>query len=67
MKQYDVTVYEVWGRTFSVNAENQEQAIEKANSLIESGDIDGEFEYSHTLDTELWYANELIDTDILNK
>lgn len=56
MKNYRVTVYEVYSYDIDVNAEDEDQAIEKANDVIASDTPIGE--YSHTLPTDEWSVNE---------
>jgi hypothetical protein len=56
MKSYRVTVYEVHSFDIDVEAENEDQAIEKANEVIEEETPIGE--YSHTLPTDEWSVNE---------
>lgn len=59
MAKFEVTIYEVWGRTFVIDAESVEQATEQANDLIESGEQEGLFEYSHTKDVDDWNVDKL--------
>lgn len=56
MKNYRVTVYEVYSYDIDVEAENEDQAIEKANEVIEEETPIGE--YSYTLPTDEWSVNE---------
>jgi hypothetical protein len=58
-KLYDVCVQEVWDRNFIVYADSKDQAREIANNLIESGDSDGRFEYSHTIGTDEWNVEDI--------
>jgi cytidylate kinase len=58
-KIYEVNVKEVWCRTFRVIAENEEQAKEKANTLIEEGQEEEQLGYSHTLDMDDWGTYDL--------
>jgi hypothetical protein len=56
MKNYRVTVYEVHSFDIDVEAENEDQAIEKANEVTEEETPIAE--YSHTLPTDEWSVNE---------
>ncbi len=56
MKNYRVTVYEVHSFDIDVEAENEDQAIEKANEVIEEETPIAE--YSHTLPAYEWSINE---------
>ena len=56
MKNYRVTVYEVYSYDIDVEAESEDQAIDKANEVIEEEAPIGE--YSHTLPTCEWSVNE---------
>lgn len=56
MKNYRVTVYEVYSYDIDVEAENEDQAIEKANEVIE--EEAPTVEYSYTLPTDEWSINE---------
>jgi hypothetical protein len=56
MKNYRVRVYEVHSFDIDVEAENEDQAIEKANEVIEEETPIGE--YSYTLPTDEWSINE---------
>ena len=56
MKNYRVTVYEVYSYDIDVEAENKDQAIEKANEVIE--EEAPTVEYSYTLPTDEWSINE---------
>lgn len=56
MKNYRVTVYEIYSYDLDVEAENEDQAIDKANEIIEEEAPIGE--YSHTLPTCEWSVNE---------
>jgi len=59
MKKFMVTVKEVYTREIEVEAESKEEAIEKANDVIEEGEDEINLEYSHTLDTDEWTAEEM--------
>lgn len=59
MAKFEVTIYEVWARTLTVDAETEEEAKSAANTSIEAGDEDGLFEYSHTKDVDDWNVNKL--------
>jgi hypothetical protein len=61
MAKYEVSVAEVWSRSFVVEAESYEGARALANIAIEVGDEGDIFEYSHTLDTDDWYVNKIED------
>lgn len=52
--KYTVDIKEVWTRSFTVEANSKEEAIEKANQAIEAGEEELNLDYSHTLDTGLW-------------
>lgn len=52
--KFQVNVKEVWTRSFTIEAESEEQATELANQKIEAGDQEDEFDYSHTLDVDKW-------------
>jgi hypothetical protein len=56
VKNYRVTVYEVYSYDIDVEAESESQAIDKANEIIEEETPSGE--YSHTLPTDEWSVNE---------
>jgi hypothetical protein len=56
VKNYRVTVYEVYSYDIDVEAESESQAIDKANEVIEEETPSGE--YSHTLPTDEWSVNE---------
>ena len=58
-KVYEVNVKEVWCRAFRVIAENEEQAKEKANDLLERGQEEDQLDYSHTLDVDDWDTYDL--------
>jgi hypothetical protein len=60
-KLFDVCVQEIWNRGFIIEAETEREAREIANNLIESGDSEGNFEYSHTLDTDEWSVADISD------
>ena len=57
MKNYRVRVYEVHSFDIDVEAENEDQAIEKANEVIEAEAPIGE--YYCTKDPEYWDVLEL--------
>ena len=56
MKTYYVTVKEVWSQVVSIEAENEEKAVEKViegeGQYLEG--MDENFQYSHTLEPNLW-------------
>ena len=56
MKNYRVTVYEVYSYDIDVEAESEDQAIDKANEVIEEETPTGE--YSYTLPADEWSVNE---------
>lgn len=56
MKSYRVTVYEVYSYDIDVEAESEDQAIDKANEVIEEESPTGE--YSYTLPADEWSVNE---------
>lgn len=60
-KIFDVCVQEVWNRGFVVEAESESEAREIANNLIESGNSEGNFEYSHTIDIDEWSVADISD------
>lgn len=51
--KYSVTVKEVWSRTFEIEADSLDSALEQANELIAQGE-DGDFDYSDTMDQNNW-------------
>ena len=59
MTKFNVIVKEVHTRTITVKADSKEEAIEKANNIIEEGEDDINLEYSHTLDTDEWDIEEV--------
>lgn len=62
MKTYAVEVCEAWKRCFTVEANSEEEAREKANDLITNGDADAEedsFEFSHMEDVDEWYVQDI--------
>lgn len=53
--KYIITVQEVWCREIPVEADSVDAALEKANQVIESGDVpDERFEYHSTYDMSDW-------------
>ena len=56
--RYDVDVKEIWTRTIFVESDKRltrHQIIDKALKIIEEGvEIEDHFEYSTTMDTEVW-------------
>ena len=60
-KTFTVEIPEIWKRSFTIEATSEEEAKEKANRLIESGDQEGAFEYSDTLDLDEWYVQDITD------
>jgi hypothetical protein len=60
-KLFDVCVQEIWNRGFIIEAETEKEARTIANNLIESGDSEGNFEYSHTLDTDEWSVADITE------
>ncbi len=60
-KIFEVAVRETWTRTFTVEAESRDEAAEIANNLVESGNSDGNFEYSHTEDLDEWYVCDVTE------
>lgn len=64
MPKYIVTKREVWTQGVAVDAGSQEEAIQRVNTnagvLIEEL-----FEYSHTLESSTWTAEEAPLSDLL--
>lgn len=60
-KTFTVEIPEIWKRAFTVEANSEEEAKVIANKLIESGDQEGFFEYSDTLDVDEWCVAEITD------
>lgn len=58
-KTFTVEIPEIWKRAFTVEANSEEEAKAIANKLIESGDQEGFFEYSDTLDVDEWYVQDI--------
>ena len=61
MKTFTVEIPEIWKRAFTIEASSEEEAVQIANRLIESGDQEGYFEYSETLDVDEWYVQDISD------
>lgn len=57
MKNYVVTVYEVHSIDIDVEAENEDQAREKANDIICEDTLIAE--YAYTMETSEWPVLEL--------
>jgi hypothetical protein len=55
MKKYNVGIREVWVHSFFVEAEDEKDAIIKAE---EKEGEDGEWEYSHELESSKWTVHE---------
>ena len=58
MKTYDVGIREVHVNTIQVKARNIMEAKERAEAEAQTGVLN--LEYSHTLDQELWTAEEVV-------
>lgn len=50
LRKYEVRFYEVWSRTYFVEAENVDEAYAKADEARYVGSEEDLFEYSHTRD-----------------
>lgn len=55
-KKYLVEVREVWVQMVEIEAEYENEAIQKV-SQGQGEQLEGCFEYSHTLDPEYWTIN----------
>lgn len=57
-KTYQVDVYEVWTRSFTIEANSKAEARDLANKHIEHG-VEGCFDYSHTMDVDDWNVEDI--------
>lgn len=57
MKNYQVKICEVYSTIVDVEAENEDEARQRANERLENDDL-GEGEYDYTLEPEEWQVWE---------
>lgn len=68
MSTYNVDIQEVWTNSVEIESEvslTKEQILQEIESKLAKGEIEGELEYSHTLDKNEWTVQEIKDTVFL--
>jgi hypothetical protein len=59
LREFIVGVREVWVHALKIRATSPESAVRQAKAYGTDAGEEANFEYSHTLDTDLWSVEEM--------